>query len=105
MTEITDIISFTHESASADLILWGDGSASLIDVYSTDRGKGHVTKVLGKVKSYADENRINLILIAESHGDEPRPTTLQLKALYEKFDFVAVDEDATAFIQMKRNCQ
>lgn len=97
---MANVIQFAHESASAIVIDWEDGRASLAEVFSAEKRKGHATGLINKVIAYADENRLTLILAAQAHGDD-RMTNIQLQAFYEKFGFVATT-DADEFIMMER---
>lgn len=83
---------FFHMGASCTVVHEGD-QGKLIRVYSKTRGQGHATALLTSVCEWADENGINLNLIAMGYGG-PVQTMLdpmQLRAFYEKFGFVALD--------------
>lgn len=101
---MAEVMVFTHESATAEVLFWNDGKVSISSVYSKDKRKGHATMVLGKVIDYADEHIIDLFLVAHSVGDELDPSTQQLKTLYEKFGFFVVN-NSSDFIIMERKSQ
>lgn len=86
-------IKFKHISATCILVVWGDGKASLGDVYSADKGKGHATQMLNEVIRYADEKKLTIVSAAEPYGEEPRLNLPQLIRFYEKFGFVFMDNN------------
>lgn len=98
----TRVIEFNHLSASLKLTIWDAKNASLSDVYSAEKGKGHATKLLGKVMNFVDESGVTIFTAAEAYGSEPRLSNAQLKAFYEKFGFVVVNEDDPNWIEMER---
>lgn len=99
---MTRVIEFTHLSASLKLTIWDLENASLSDVHSTDRGKGHATTLLYKLTSFVDESGLTIFTAAEAYGTEPRLSNTQLKVFYQKFGFVVVNDDDPNWIEMER---
>lgn len=97
-------IDFNHDSASATLTLWeGSRFATLNNLESTDRMKGHATALLDDIVRFADASGLTVYLQSMAYGEEPRIPDLQLVSLYERFGFVAQDDFTTPF--MTRNPQ
>jgi len=97
---MTETLTFTYESASLTLTVWDGTRASLSDVYTVDRRKGHATELLGIVTRYADEHGLNIFTAAEAFGENGLTNT-QLQAFYEKFGFVVQNNDPD-WIEMER---
>lgn len=93
---------FNYESCSAVLIFWEDGRVFLSNVFSKERRNGHATVLLEILTEYADENMLDLSLRVMAYGEEPRPNSVQLKAFYERFGFVAEDPTRVEYIHMHR---
>lgn len=76
-----------EEWAVAFTVNWGNGTAALhsVRVHPAHRRKGLATQLLEKVCTYADSEKLTLILIAES--DEAVPPQV-LIAFYSKFGFM-----------------
>ena len=90
---MTRVLQFKHETATLNLTNWEDGTASVSDVYTVERRKGHATKLLTKVVEFADRRGLILKTAAEAYGVEPRMTTDQLVSFYSKFGFVLLSDD------------
>jgi ribosomal protein S18 acetylase RimI-like enzyme len=99
------VTRFGYESATAIVIDMEDGRYILSSVNSEDRGNGHATILLEIITEYADERGMDLKLVAVPCGDDPPMDSLQLKAFYERFDFVAFDESRTYYIEMERKAR
>jgi ribosomal protein S18 acetylase RimI-like enzyme len=99
---MASLLKFGYESCTAVIVQWDDGRHTLSNVHSEDRGNGHATVLLEIVTEYADENGMDLLLVALPCGDNPPMDSLQLKAFYERFGFVAFDDKKTYYIEMQR---
>lgn len=97
-----EIVDFEHESATCKVVVWEDGTASLCDVYATERHQGHATELLNKVMRWVDDRGMLLKTAAEAHGDGPKLTNPQLVEFYKKFGFVPLAVDVTNFVYMER---
>lgn len=96
-------IGFKHEGASADLNVWGDGTATVSRVYSRYRRLGHAKQLLLQICTYADEHGLTLVLIAWPFGAaRDRLTKEQLVPFYAKFDFEPGDLDPLVGTYMVR---
>lgn len=89
----TQVLKFNYESAKCVLTIWDETKATLIDVCSTDRKKGHATELLKMLTAFADKRGLKLITAAEAYGNEPGLSTDQLVMFYTKFGFVALGDD------------
>lgn len=99
---MASVLDFEHESASCKVVFWGDGTASLSDVYAKVRRQGHTTELLNKVMHFVDKRGLLLKTVAEAHGAEPKMSTPQLIEFYKKFGFVPKVTEATQYIYMER---
>ncbi|QAY17070.1 acetyltransferase [Streptomyces phage FrodoSwaggins] len=99
---MTEVLELKRDSASLTLTLWGDGSASISDVYSVERRQGHASKLLDQVTWFADRHGMTLKTAAEAYGTGPRMTTSQLVKFYEKFGFVVLGDDPD-YVYMERS--
>jgi GNAT superfamily N-acetyltransferase len=99
---MTDVIDFKHESASCQIIIWDDGTASLANVYATERRKGHTSVLLDQVMNWIDERGIFLKTAAEAHGPEPKMPQSLLIVFYKKFGFVPLDDITENYVYMER---
>lgn len=73
--------------ASARTVNWGNGTAAVhsLKVHPDRRREGLAKQVMEKVCSYADENHLILLLLAESDEDIPQEALIRF---YEGYDFV-----------------
>jgi len=99
---MADVIDFENESASCKVIIWDDGTASLADVYATERRKGHTSSLLNQVMNWVDERGLFLKTAAEAHGSEPKMPQTLLIEFYKKFGFVPLDDIAENYVYMER---
>ena len=98
-------ISFRHASARCDLALFRDGTYSLVNLHSRDRGRGHAKALLRKVCDYADENDITMRLTVQAYSPPDRGlTNAQLEVLYSRYGFVRVSK-LNGRVQMVRYSQ
>jgi GNAT superfamily N-acetyltransferase len=93
MTKKPRVLQFKHESATLTFTDWKDGTASISDVFSAEKRKGHATNLLNEITSFADKKGLILLTAAEAYGEEPRMSTNQLVTFYERFGFVAIGDD------------
>jgi GNAT superfamily N-acetyltransferase len=98
-----ETIDFAYRSASLTFTVWDGTHASMSNVYSVERGKGHATKLIGIVTKYADDNGLNIFTAAQSFG-EGGLTTGQLRIFYEKFGFIVQNDTDPEWIEMERSC-
>lgn len=91
---MTRIVPFTYGRASAKLVMWDRTNATLSNVFSIERGKGHATEVLRRVVAHADKNKLTLLLEAKQYGyaDKMSPDNFGLRRWYAKFGFEHVGE-------------
>lgn len=82
------VIGFKHESASVDLTVWGDGTATVGRLYARQRGLGHGGQLMQEVCTYADGAGLTLVLIAWPFGAARQGLDKhQLVTFYSKFGF------------------
>lgn len=100
------IIGLKYESATADLSIWGDGTATVMRVYSRYRRLGHATGLMKEVCTYADDMGLTLVLIAWPFKAERNCLTKErLVPFYQKFGFEPGDHDALVGTYMVRQPQ
>jgi len=81
-------IKFSNSYASADLILWPDGKATIGNLYSRRRGQGHARDIMEHIMIFCDDNDIQLGLRPESYGPGASDKkTASLREFYKKFGF------------------
>lgn len=97
----TEFTEYKSKSATAQVLDFGNGTASLSGIQSTERGKGHATDVLNDVLRWADERGIAMKLVAHAIGDDGLPQA-ELVKFYEKFGFVLDGDEVTDFAVMRR---
>lgn len=85
-------VTLKCESASLHLSIWNNERASIRDLYSEIRRKGHATKLLRRIVLLADVLGLTLILEADAYGLGERLDNSELERFYEKFGFVIVDD-------------
>ena len=92
---MSDLVRFSHKSASARLVVWGPYDATLSNVISTDRGKGHATRLLEKVMDYADRHELSVVLLVQAfqYADKMSPDNAGLARWYRKFGFEDCEDD------------
>lgn len=78
---------FEHETATAAVRHHGGGLASLVNMFSRTRRKGHATALMQKVVDYADEQHLTLMLVAQRHSITTGLNDEQLVEFYKKFGF------------------
>ena len=90
------LLHFSHKSARARLTIWGAYDATLSNVFSTDRGRGHATRLLEKVMNYADRNELTVVLLVQAYhyADGRSPDNAGLANWYKKFGFVDCNDDS-----------
>lgn len=77
-----------HGSASAKIHDWGNGRASLSNVYSRTRRRGDGSKLMRKVVKFADKNELTLTTSAEPYGPHTSiDDAWWLVEFYKKFGF------------------
>lgn len=82
------VVRFTHESASAKLIVWDMNHATISNLYSTKPRRGHATELMKMIVSHAELSGLDLLLEARQYGNPHGMTNAQLKQFYAKFGFV-----------------
>lgn len=85
-------VPLTHKSASAKLILNGDGTAKLVNVQSTQRSMGHATELMQALTQVADEQKLTIDLEVMRFGNqiEGSMNNQQLVRFYLQFGFEKV---------------
>ncbi len=86
---MTEIREFRYGHAVLTLNIWDLTRATISDLYSSDRKKGHATMVMKQTIEFADNHGMLLVLVAESYDEEDGLTTAQLIKFYQKFGFVS----------------
>jgi GNAT superfamily N-acetyltransferase len=79
---------FKYETARASLVFEHEGKARVVGVYAEKRGQGHARGLMEMIAYFADQNGIELSLIAQQNSDG-----LDNDALidfYGKFDFMPI---------------
>ena len=61
-------MEFNFKSASCRLVVHSPNAADISYVYSKVRGQGHATGLLTEVCKYADENDLDIFLLARGYG-------------------------------------
>jgi GNAT superfamily N-acetyltransferase len=98
------VIKFRHETATAVLCDWGDGTSSLGYVYARAKGQGHAKSLMAYIVDYVETNHIRSIYIeVDGYGPKNKKalTNEQLVGFYAKFGFV-VDRAADDAVCMER---
>lgn len=85
-------LTFKNKSASLRLHHWGDGRATLSNLHSKRKGKGHAKSLMKNVIKVFDATKLTVILEAKAYG-KGGMTTAQLMKFYEKFGFKLVWND------------
>jgi len=80
-------IGMQYESASVRLVMLPNKSATISNLYSRERGKGHAGKLMQMVIDWADVNGLNLQLAVGRYGHPIGPNNDVLTRFYEKFGF------------------
>lgn len=97
-TDATRVAGFGHESASVLLTVWDDEHATVSDLSSKVRNKGHASGVLHKVINLADDLGLVLLVEVEAYENGIVATPVeglsntQLVGFYGKFGFMVVNE-------------
>lgn len=88
-------LRFQYGRATAKLAVWDEHHATLSNVFSVDRGKGHAHGVLQQVADYADRHGLELLLEARQYGysDKMSPDNAGLRRFYAKYGFLSLDSD------------
>lgn len=86
---MTKTLYFKHESATAKLALWENGSATLFNLYSKTRGQNHASELMRLICAYLDDHELNAQLRVSRYGysDRKALTNTQLSEFYRKFGF------------------
>lgn len=101
-----DIVHFSYERATCRLTVWNKKQATLSNLYSVKRGRGHAKSVLQLVIDYADANGLTLLLeVRRFGGDHLCPDNSGLKALYSKFGFVDCGQNMMRRLQKAQKLQ
>lgn len=84
------VVRFSYRSATAKLTVWDEETATLGNVFSIKRGRGHGNGVMEKVVSYADNRDLTLLLEVQQfhYADKMSPDNAGLRRWYAKFGFV-----------------
>lgn len=83
------IVKFQHESASAQFQYVDKDVVFLNNLWSEERGQGHASELMNKIVTYADQNQLTIIIIAQRYGNPNRSAlnNRQLEEFYVKFGF------------------
>lgn len=84
---MTNSIIFRHDSASAVVRCLSDGIYTVTNVWSEKPGQGHASAVMKDLASWADRNRVILLLVVQAYGPPDRLSNRDLEVFYEKFGF------------------
>jgi len=104
MSEFGTVKKFKLGMASAQLLIWDDGTSRLSNVYSRDRGLGQATRLLEKIAAFADEQKLSIFLTVKRFGyaDRKALTNAQLVEFYSKFGFEIVLDGEPIVVMMCR---
>ena len=91
MAITSHILYFAEGSATARLTLWGDGTATVSDLYSRDRRKGHATRLVAEICDYADQSGLSLLLEVANSEDMFALSQPALIKWYETFGFTVLE--------------
>lgn len=87
-TRKTIVLKFFNDWASAELIIWKSGRATIGNLYSRKRGFGYGAEVMKQITDFCDDNDITLGLWPDSYGPGSGPEkTKELHKFYKKFGF------------------
>ena len=100
MAITSHILYFAEGSATARLTLWGDGTATVSDLYSRDRRKGHATRLVAEICDNADQSGLSLLLEVANSEDMFALSQPALIKWYETFGFKIVSK-YPVFMQRK----
>ena len=87
-TRVALELRFNNDHASASVVIWPKGGATVVNLYSRKRGEGHATDVMNQICLFADDNCLKLSLSADSYGPgKSLEKSLALATFYKKFGF------------------
>lgn len=89
-------------SASCVMVDWGNGRATIRNLYAEERRKGHARDLLASLCAAADLAGTTLLLRAGPYGDDPKPTTEQLIEFYTSLGFEQVIPGSHVHTYMER---
>ena len=92
MSITSHVLYFANGSATAQLTLWGDGTATLSDLFSRDRRKGHATRLLLEICEYADKFGLSVLLEVANAEDIFALSQPALTKWYQTFGFIVVNQ-------------
>jgi GNAT superfamily N-acetyltransferase len=99
---MSNIVKFSNEFASAELILMQDGKARLRAVHSRRRQRGHGSELMREVIRYAEDHDLELYLVVQRFGRPAKAMdNTQLETFYSKFGFEKIEHQGK-FIMMRR---
>lgn len=86
---MSDELRFRHKRATAKLVVWDKERATVSNLFSVQRGKGHAKGVMQKIVDYADDHGLILTLVVGMYGyaDKDSMDNAALKVFYAKFGF------------------
>jgi predicted GNAT superfamily acetyltransferase len=84
---------FTYQGARAQLAIWDECNATLSNVFSVNRGRGHANRLMENVCKYAEKHELTLLLEVQQFGyaDRDSPDNSGLKTWYRKFGFESLE--------------
>lgn len=85
-------LRFRHEGATVKVVVWDDKRATLSNLFSLKRGRGHANAVMQQVCDYADRHDLHIVLDVGRYGysDNLSPDNAGLRRFYRKFGFETV---------------
>jgi ribosomal protein S18 acetylase RimI-like enzyme len=86
---MTRLQKFRHESAEAYLTMWGDGLATLSNLYAKEPQRGHSRALMGIITAFADERDLEVVLLVRRFGNTRGMSNEQLVEFYKKFGFTS----------------
>lgn len=93
---------FREASARCKLVDWGNGRATVSDLYATERRQGHARALLTHICEWADRKGTTLIITAGPYGDDPKPTVEELLVFYESLGFEQLIKGSKVHTYMER---
>lgn len=88
-------IPFVYESSSLNLNIWEDEeeghSATITDLFSKLRSRGHARGLMEKVLSYTDKAGLTVYLEVQQFGHPIGLDKASLEKFYESFGFTKLD--------------
>lgn len=93
---------YSLASASCRMVDWGNGRATISNLRSEERRKGHARELLQNICAAADLAGTTLILTAGSYGDDPKMTNAQLVDFYKTLGFKQTIPGSQIYLSMER---